>query len=1131
MDEETGQGQMTKRSLGIRGKLVTIFVLIKVLPLLALAWFSWSLISSLGWTVREKTEQLVFETQGTVSTVGSTATSSSIRALDLKSREAIERLSTDTARRVADFLYARDADIRQAALVPVNAEAYRRFLAPLSRSVIVQPEWILNGDGTAWEPAVNATGGLYVPTKNIANSKDFHSRPPEGLRREQRPLFLEMTFVDMRGREVVKVTTSERLASTLRDIRNPANTYCRAERYYPELRKLKPGGIYVSDVIGAYVPSPVVGMYTPARAKALDIPFAPEQAGYAGKENPVGRRFEGIVRWATPVLQEGKQIGWVTLALDHTHIMEFTDHILPTEERYTDISDASSGNYAFMWDYEGRNISHPRDYFIAGYDPQTGAPATPWLEESIYEAWQASGLPSAEFLPGIPTFEHQSLSKKPSGELMRAGFVGLDCRYLNFAPQCDGWHNLTQYGGSGSFVIFWSGLWKLTTASAIPYHTGQYGRTPRGFGYVTIGANVDEFHQAATQTANKIETLVAEFTEYLGAQNDDTQSLLRDSMARSMRDITLSTLIMVIVVICIAIWMATVLRRKITTITEGVRRFHAGELEARLPVDSGDELGELCQVINDASASFSALVSDLKIAEERMRGIFENAVEGIYQSTPDGRYLNVNPALVRMMGYKDPEQLLGGITDIAAQVYADENDRAELLRRLERDGIVNNFEFRARRRDGKQMWLSTNVRAVRGGDGEIAYIEGMVGDVTSHKQMKEAEQGREAAVARDQAKSLFLANMSHEIRTPMNAIIGVTDLLQEGGLDENQRALVTLLRSSGEHLLEIINDILDVSQIEAGKIRLAREPFDLHSAIEDCVGLLSVRATMKGLAIRHRIGATVPRFVVGDVQRFRQVLLNLVGNAVKFTDDGYVVVRLGVLERTGRSVMLSCSVQDSGEGIAPEKLGQVFDSFVQADSSSTRRHGGTGLGLAICRTLVTLMGGDIQAKSELGKGSTFTFSVQLEVAERGALPKQERRKEPDASSSASPVDTEGILAGRRVLYVDDSESNRVLVSLYLKRTGALLDLAENGFEGLGMLEQHAYDIVLLDMELPEMNGYTIAGRIRELPAHAQVPILALTANAMADDRQRCLDAGCSEYMPKPIRKDALIATMQALLGA
>ena len=243
------------------------------------------------------------------------------------------------------------------------------------------------------------------------------------------------------------------------------------------------------------------------------------------------------------------KVGYVTLALDHTHLMEFTDHIVPTPERFSDISDAGSGNYAFMWDFEGRNISHPRDYFIVGYDPDNGEQEVPWLSENMYERYQKQQGTFSDFVASAPIFDAQSLKKSPAEALTRKGNLGLDCRYLNFAPQCTGWFTLTQRGGSGSFVIYWSNLWKLTTAATIPYYTGMYKNTPRGFGFVTIGANVDEFHASATRTAEEIEGITAGYEQDLKGKEEKILTHIDQILDDTIENLTVSTGLMIVFVI------------------------------------------------------------------------------------------------------------------------------------------------------------------------------------------------------------------------------------------------------------------------------------------------------------------------------------------------------------------------------------------------------------------------------------------------------------------------------------------------------------------------------------------------------------------------------------------------------
>lgn len=381
---------MDRYKASIRDKLIGIFVLIKVIPLIVLAWFAWNEISTLAITLEHHINEMADTSTQTTKQVANFATSSSIRALDVRSREAIERLTTDTALKVASFLEDRDMDIRLAALLPVEANIYKKFLNTQKRALLLHDPWRMNEKGDAWEPAKKLPiSDPSVKAKNKDNELDFHYREQEQIgTKKEVPLYLEMTFVNLFGKEQVKVTSSDRLSKELRNVSLKDQTFCRAETYFKELKKLKPGEIYVSEVIGAYVRPHMIGPYTKERANQMGIGFTPEQSGYAGKENPVGKKFQGLVRWAMPVTENGAIKGYITLALDHTHIMEFTDHIVPTEERYSAISDAGSGNYAFMWDPKGRNISHPRDYFIVGVDPGTGDPAMPWLEDSLYKKWK-----------------------------------------------------------------------------------------------------------------------------------------------------------------------------------------------------------------------------------------------------------------------------------------------------------------------------------------------------------------------------------------------------------------------------------------------------------------------------------------------------------------------------------------------------------------------------------------------------------------------------------------------------------------------------------------------------------------------------------------------------------------------
>ncbi len=601
--------------------MVTIFIVIKVLPLVALAWLAWQGIQHLGGELQGQLEKMSGEMRTITGNVGKLAIDESVTALDRQAQESIERQTTVTAAAVADFLHSIDRDISYVASFDPGEEIYRRFLSSRKRDLPVHGPWKINEQEDAWVPDEEVAEDV-TPVEAILkdNQREFHYRPPQGrLHLESRPLYLELTFVDLSGQERIKITTSDLLAKTLNDVSDRHNTWLKAEDYFSKLSALADDEIYVSDVKGAYVSTPLIGAFTPYHAAKRGVAYQPEAAAYAGKENPLGKRFQGLVRWAKPVIRDGQRIGYVTLALDHSHLMAFTDHLVPTAERFSEISDASSGNYAFMWDYKGRNISHPRDYFIVGYDPEAGHPVAPWLDKQTFDRWRASKLPIETFLEGEPAFADQSLEIKPALEQIARGEVALDCRYLKFAPQCAGWWNLTRNGGSGSFVIFWSGIWKLTTAAAIPYFTGQYAQSPRGFGFVTIGANVHEFHLPATEAQKQIDQVILKEKERMDAEQAGMQAFIGSSLQQLTYKLSFSTLLMVVIVVIVGIWMASYITRRILYLIGGLRRFQEGDLQYRFKVETEDEMGRLAHSFNAVALTIENAVNKLQQQVTRRR--------------------------------------------------------------------------------------------------------------------------------------------------------------------------------------------------------------------------------------------------------------------------------------------------------------------------------------------------------------------------------------------------------------------------------------------------------------------------------------------------------------------------------
>ncbi len=433
------------------------------------------------------------------------------------------------------------------------------------------------------------------------------------------------------------------------------------------------------------------------------------------------------------------------------------------------------------------------------------------------------------------------------------------------------------------------------------------------------------------------------------------------------------------------------------------------------------------------------------------------------------------------------------------------------------------FELRIIRGDGAIRNVMARGECTLDEHGMVSSVFGVFMDITERKGAEEVlKQAKETAEAAARARSQFLANMSHEIRTPMNGVIGMTSLLLNTDLSTEQREYVEVVRSSGDALLTIINDILDFSKIEAGRIELEEHPFDLRACVSDAVDLLAKAAREKDLRLACLVDPDVPSMLVTDSTRLRQIIVNLVSNAVKFTAQGEVTVSVRAERGEGGVYRLGVSVCDTGIGIAPAQLDRLFQPFVQGDASTTRRYGGTGLGLSICKKLCQLLGGDIGVESEVGVGSTFHFSITARAVEEAEAPASDAAMPLAEDAPPTPGQNAPEAGALHILLAEDNVVNQKVALRMLERLGYRADVASNGREAVEALYRQRYDVVLMDVQMPQMDGLEVTGCVRaELPAERQPYIVALTANAMKGDRERCLEAGMDDYLSKPVKLDAL----------
>jgi PAS domain S-box-containing protein len=641
----------------------------------------------------------------------------------------------------------------------------------------------------------------------------------------------------------------------------------------------------------------------------------------------------------------------------------------------------------------------------------------------------------------------------------------------------------------------------------------------------------------------------------------------------------------------------------------------------------------------------------LRESEERLNLAVEGGAMGLWQYKPGSGEVICSERTLAMLGAPTDRQIT--MEEFIERVHPDDRERVEIAVKDGLQGKPYSVDHRAVWADGSEHWLAARGRMFYDADGNTLHVSGTLQDITETVRVQEElKQAKLAADAANATKSQFLANMSHEIRTPMNAILGMSHLALKGSADPKQRDYLGKIQRAGQHLLNVINDILDISKIEAGKLTIEHAHFALAQLLDDVANVIGERAAAKGLTIAVDVARDVPAELVGDRLRLGQLLINYATNAVKFTDQGEVRVSVSVIERKQRELLLRFAVQDTGIGLDSEQLGRIFQAFQQADSSTTRRYGGTGLGLAICKDLAIKMGGEVGVESEPGKGSTFWFTAVVGTAHlqsraegiapdirgRRILVIESARKKVDrlrelltgmdftvasASNAASAIETlqasaeserpfdlvlldldtpqlkgmavaeriralagprqqavavvtarkqllaraqkAGIevirkpidpstllntltrmmgtrdgasppppelsiqaidsLQGLKVLLAEDNDFNQEVARGILSDAGLIVDVAGDGAAALRMAQADRYAIILMDMQMPVMDGVTATREIRRLMPQSAVPIVAMTANVMQEDRQRCFDAGMVDFVTKPIDPDQLLAVL------
>jgi PAS domain S-box-containing protein len=501
-------------------------------------------------------------------------------------------------------------------------------------------------------------------------------------------------------------------------------------------------------------------------------------------------------------------------------------------------------------------------------------------------------------------------------------------------------------------------------------------------------------------------------------------------------------------------------------------------------------------------------------SEKKYRSLFEDSKDPIYVSTLDGRMLDFNKATLDLFGYTKDEMKQLNVREL----YDKSEEREKFKKEIEKFGSVQDYEVSLKKKNGSRILGQITAYVRRDEHGNASY-HGILRDVTGYRKIQELKRDKEVAEKAALARQEFLSIMSHEIRTPLNAVLGITHLLLEENPLPHQKENLKLLNYSANNLLTLLNNILDYSKVESGKLEMEKINFDFAQLVNHVVASFRHNAEEKGLKLYINSDSSIPRYLVGDPFRLTQVLNNLLHNALKFTRRGSITLRIELLSSDNEQTEVGFEVSDTGIGIENKLLGKIFDSFAQARLSITREYGGTGLGLYICKQLVELMGGEITASSQIGKGTTFSFDLVFGLGSEKMTTSFEEQEQHQP------------LSDKKILLVEDNDTNRMLATKFIARWGADVETAINGHEAVEKVKEQTFDLVLMDLNMPVMDGFEATSKIRSLGyAKEKLPIVALSAYTSEADRKHVLSSGMNDFCPKPIDLKELYRKLIINLG-